>query len=589
MNAKSSFVTGKAMLKFQVAAIFSSLANNLCNMTNAFMVGNMLDNNSLSAISLTSPIVWTLGLIVPLFALGASMLVGKAIGNQNIHSSKCIYSTAIISCLIASFILMSVGYLSMDKIVYLICTDHTDLAHLARQYLVSYLLILPILSIYQPLTSFTNVEGNPTIVSRSIIFVCVSNILFNWLLIPKFGINGSAYATGVSNLLGLALLLLSRYRYPSLLSLVGPSGYIKGTLANNLHQGLPIMLPTLLGNIATFCCNTIVLNNTGETGIFIWSVCCQIFTIGRIIYKVPYTLILAMGSVLIGEHDYSGLRIMLRKSARMTILTTVSVILFIELWPSLIISIFGGSGQMLTYAQAPIRIYTLSLLFLIFFRIIIANYQILGHTTICLVNSTLQLVLMVVPPFLLSLISPDLLWWGFPLGFFILFIIDRLTVLNIYRKDKTVSWLSLVPKAESDPSINVSVKCDENDLSSTIRQVNTFLSICEIDPIVQNHVELCCEEMMSIITRQNRNSHKSDVFDLHIIHHPERIQVVIKDAGTPFNPVHVFSDSAADALEKGEKMHLKTRLINALCNDLSYNYMNGLNVTYMSFPLVAKE
>lgn len=584
MYEKSSFITQKAMRKFVLAAFLSGFVSSICVTTNALLVGNMMGSNAMSAVSLVMPMIWIMDLVVPLFALGASVQAGRAIGNQDFHASRSHFTAALTSIVGSSLLLMLLGTVLKRPLVNFVCDGQEVLIEQALGFFGTYVFFLPAIYLFQVISTFANIEGHPKVVAHSTVVICLSNVALNLLLIPQLGAQGSALSTGLSNLLGLLILVAFQLHNPAALKPVGRKNYVKGTLHKNVKGGVPVMVPSMAYSVALFVSNIVVLKCSGTSGIFIWSVCVQILAIGHIIYKTPYSTVLSMGSVLVGEQDFSGLRILLKRTLRVLLLIAVPYVLMIEIFPEWIIRLFGGTGELLETAKGPIRIYTLCLLPFFMVRVMSGLYQTLVHPHINVSMSVFQLILMTLTPYLLSLQSPDLIWWGFPIAFGVLVLLDRLLVYIAHTKNRELSYITLIPQSASDPSVNITVRCDDMDFSKSLERMGFFLSICELDPLTENRITICCEEMMGIIVKHNKKIGKTGFFDLHIIQRPNRMQVVIKDAGTPYNPVTNFEGTAVEALEKGEKMHLKMRLINALCKDLSYKFMNGLNVTFMTFP-----
>ena len=91
-------------------------------------------------------------------------------------------------------------------------------------------------------------------------------------------------------------------------------------------------------------------------------------------------------------------------------------------------------------------------------------------------------------------------------------------------------------------------------------------------------VNICCEELMlNIVCHQSHKNHP--YMDLYIAAGENKVCVVLKDAGRPFNPV--LPTRYTNIEENSATLGLA--LVNNVCTTLSHKYMYGQNVVFAEF------
>jgi hypothetical protein len=113
--------------------------------------------------------------------------------------------------------------------------------------------------------------------------------------------------------------------------------------------------------------------------------------------------------------------------------------------------------------------------------------------------------------------------------------------------------------------------------------------ICELSKGQSNRIAICAEEMMNCIVGMVDNESKSDnhFFDIRIMEmmddkgvQAHGILIFVKWRGKSVNPICDLAPNP-DLVMKGSNLSLL--LVNKLCDDIDYNYRNGVNCITIKF------
>jgi hypothetical protein len=130
---------------------------------------------------------------------------------------------------------------------------------------------------------------------------------------------------------------------------------------------------------------------------------------------------------------------------------------------------------------------------------------------------------------------------------------------------------------------------DEQQARSALRDILKYIDICELSKGESNRTAVCAEEIMSCVVGMEGSERKSPhhFFDIRIMEiiddeksQPRGIQIYVKWRGKSVNPI---CDPALNPDQMMKDRSRSLRLVNKLCNDIDYNYRNGVNCVAMKF------
>ena len=328
---RNPFLINRALSKFLMASVFSAVAIQLAAMIDSIIVANFVGPDAMSAISVCMPVMGIIVNIGYLISMGGTLLISKAIGENNMEHGSHIAAVAVVLLMSAGLLLVVTGGLFSDWLVSLLCSD-ASIAGYATTYLrLFFLLELVPLFIYNAVCGFTEADGHPQVVTRAVIIAGIANVLLDLLFVGVFhwGISGAMYATVGSDLIVVAILCRHLYQHSSLRCHMPSKGFLN---------------------------------------------------ISREILSGVETSMVSIGGFLTGDEDVTGLRMMVRRILSIVCSVIILFTLAILIAPQAVAMLFGARGdESIDSLSMALRIFSLCLLPIGVMNVMRVVFQLLGY------------------------------------------------------------------------------------------------------------------------------------------------------------------------------------------------------------------
>ena len=93
---RNPFLINRALSKFLMASVFSAVAIQLAAMIDSIIVANFVGPDAMSAISVCMPVMGIIVNIGYLISMGGTLLISKAIGENNMEHGSHIAAVAVV-------------------------------------------------------------------------------------------------------------------------------------------------------------------------------------------------------------------------------------------------------------------------------------------------------------------------------------------------------------------------------------------------------------------------------------------------------------------------------------------------------------
>ena len=589
MNKRNGYLISKALHTFMWASILSSVAQLLSTLVDAIVVSNLIEPDAISAVNVSVPVLSMVGCFAILPGIGGSIVAAKAMGLRNQDEANRVFSISLKATLIFGLFVSIAGYLLAPFLVGLICPIGSRIYPLAATYLQIILIGMVFMLGAFTLQTFVKTDGNPKLVMGAVVIGCIVNLVFDIIFIKFFGmgIAGSAWASVLSYMAAFAVCLL-HFRMPHCslhFQFNAPSANGLGALAK---EGAPLSINSLLLGVCTYFINAIVLHVAGDDGMYVWSLCLQLFTIMQLVLGGISTSIYAIGGLLAGERDMEGLGILTRRVLVYVCSVLAVIVVVMLVYPEMLASLFGGSqlaGSAMMNVASPIRIYALLLVPYAVVAVLRSLYQIIGFRGMSMILSIAQLVAMVVCVWMLAMVSPDMLWWGFPVSGIILLLVTILFSWQKHRQQPQLAVMTLIPQTAGGKSLNFSVRLTQEDVRNALAEIKTFLKASRVSDSTIFNIRLCCEELLNnLIDYAVEKSKDKHFADIHIRLTDTQVSVLLKDDGRPFNPVFKNKELREKNADTDYE-HLGLRLVTGESSSINYQYRYDQNMVFLTFTI----
>ena len=421
----------KQFYNYLWAYILVALSGCLGNVVDGIIVGNLINEDGVSAINLSKPInqfIFTLHLLIN---AGAGMLVAYALGKQNITDARRFFTRALTISVGMGLVLAIVGGVMFPAETARLLCSNEQILPLARDYMQVLLLGNPAFILMWGLSTMVGVDGQPRLVSVAVVIDNVVNlgldiVFIQWL---GWGITGSSAATVVGHLVGIAI-LLSHWRHHKRLQLDFSLDGWQPSVRRIVSQGAPLAVASISLTLLLLSANTIVLSTLGRTGIFAFAVCMNLLQVYNLFLSGTCQTLQSLGAIQVGKGNADGLRVVLRKAFRFITVAMAATCLFVWIDPQTIAALFGADEpELIQETDHALRVFALSFIPFCYIYTMMIVYKLYGHHKMALFIS-FALSLTVIPVLgIVAHVAPGLLWYSY----LIAYIIEILLIVAVHR------------------------------------------------------------------------------------------------------------------------------------------------------------
>ena len=423
---------------FLWSSILIALSACLGTVLDAIIVGNLIDEDSVSAINISRTMIQFMYTLSMLLSLGAGMLVGIQLGRKDMRHSSYIFTVSMAACVVAGLVIAAVGFFFPDATTRLFCNNERFFEP-TRAYLLVMMLGAPVYLLMWGLDAMVSVDGSPKLVSLSIFVDNLVHLVLDVVFIKYlgWGIASSSVATVIGHVVGIAFMAFHFFSPKNNLRLVWRSNSklytLNSTLMDIISQGAPLAVASICLTLLLFSSNHIVLSTMGRAGIFAFSLCLYLLQIYNLFLSGVCRTIQSLGSVQVGKGDNETFRLVLRKSFRFITVVMAVTCLYVWIWPDSIAKLFGANDpDLIAESHNALRIFALSFIPFCYINAIMIVYKLYGHHKMALFIS-FALSLTVIPVlWAVSKFVPDLLWYSY----LIAYIIEAAAIIILHRASR---------------------------------------------------------------------------------------------------------------------------------------------------------
>ena len=439
MNTKEKKEFNVQFWRFLWASTLIGLSACLGNVVDAMIVGNLIDEDAVSAINLSLPFLQFIFTVNMLLATGAGMLVGMELGKKDTRRASYIFVISMLACLLTGLVLTACGVLIPDVATRLLC-DNEQLYQPTYEYLRVTLIGAPAYLLMWGLDTMVSVDGSPRLVSVSILVDNALHLLLDVVFIKYFGwgIEGSAWAAVIGHVVGIAMMAIHFLSKENHLRLVfGRQQLVLGSI---ISQGAPLAIASICLTVLMFASNKIILSSLGRTGIYAFALCMNLLLIYNLFLGGVCRTIQSLGSIQVGKGDNEAFKLVLRKSFNFITVAMAITCIYVWIWPESIVMLFGANeSDMITEGCRALRIFAVSLIPFCYIYTIMIVYKLYNHHHMALFIS-FALSLTVIPVlWVFSLFAEEWIWYGFLTAYTIemvvIFVLHKMTHVKFELTD----------------------------------------------------------------------------------------------------------------------------------------------------------
>lgn len=534
MAQRNPYVITSALNSYLKGSVIIAISGYLVTATDALIVSWLIGTKAFTAVNLVIPLLTFFSSLMVLLGTGASISISKALGRRERQTVNLSFSSTFVAAIAIGIVAAVITYRFTDEIVRYLVHKDPVIEEYAAAYLKNFCYAVPFLIVAGVTGYIIRTDGNTKLVSGAVWTGIVSNVILDIVFIRymNMGIAGAAWATAINYFLKFIICL---FHFVSHDNTIGFSVQFKKylrQLADNCRLGFSTSLNTLLPAVTLFVINSLMMKYQGAEGIYCWAVCYQVFLILQMILSGIDTSIFALGGVLMGEDDVTGLNFIYRRCFLYLTLAVIALSVLIIIFPEFFGHFFGNKGEdRLDLLPLILKIFSFFLLPYALIMQVRSIYTILERGILSLFICISPFVLMILLIWISCVYNPAVLWWSFAISAWTLFVFLLIYTAIIHFRHKNLRIFSLIPKIVAGPVYNISVALNEADKSETVSEIKNFLTQHDISSSRMGYVATIMDKVIDSIIKDLQNSRKNKYFDINVRIKDNEIIIILKDAG----------------------------------------------------------
>lgn len=576
---RNQYLNNKLVSRFLVAMFITALADQITTLLIPVIAGNFVSQAGITVINLYHPVEELFYAITMLLSVGASLLAAHAIGHNDKKRAGKHFAASIISVSFITLLLAVLVYIFSGNIVHALTDGRNELKNLLLDFINIVIWSVPLKALSITTGLFLAMDGQPKRVAAAALSSSIIAVITAFISVKYFnlGIQGIGLAFIIKEIVSLVILTPYIYHKECAFKPKMKKGEYFKYLWENMERGGGHVLDDLSFVFSLLILNSTILKVAGEPGAVLWSVVITIVEVASLLCMAIQKANMALGEVQFGENDIHGLEQTIKRSKRVLYIAVSVLFAVLFLAPELIMNIYGvqidkESGlSILNIRQAAPAV-----LFYAFGFFEGNCFNVIEKEKDYLLCNILTSLIPVACILLFAHFAPQYIWFSFVISL----ILEQALLFFMRRRFKH----TLANESRAIESCEFSLKYNFDSTGNALETASSFLHRCNIQEDIVLKVEHCIDELSYNIIKHRPHKLHEKSFDIRIVCLSDCVELFFKDAGRPFCPVIEFHDSAADAVEGGQKLQLALRMFNLYASDSSYRYINGLNVTRLKFP-----
>ena len=186
----------KNVIKLSIPAILTQIATIVMQYIDSAMVARIGDNASAS-IGLVSTSTWLFGGLLTALAVGFSVQIAQLFGAKEHREARIVLRHGLIFSMMFALTLMLIGILISSPLPKILRANQ-NIWNDSTLYFLVFSLSLPFMMISSLCGSSLQCSGNMVAPSILNAVMCLMDVLFNMIFIPKYGVMGASIGTALS-------------------------------------------------------------------------------------------------------------------------------------------------------------------------------------------------------------------------------------------------------------------------------------------------------------------------------------------------------------------------------------------------------
>lgn len=335
-------------LKYIIPSILGLLAVSSANIVDGYFVGNYVGSVGLASINIAYPIFAILFGAGLMFAVGGSVSVSKLLGERQQDQALDVFSKVIISVVLFALLACTLVYLNIEHILTFLEIEG-EFKHSSYMYLLIISLFMPFIIIGIVVDYFVRADENPNLSFLALLSSAVVNIVLDyWFIVElNYGIQGAAWATGISYAVVILVLLPHFFTKRAILKLVKPSGSFK-VVFNALRNGVSEFVNESSAGITVMIFNLMMIKYLGSDGVAAYTIVSYFIMVSIMISFAISDGLQPIVAKHYGAKAFTRINVFLRLATITALSFSITLVAFVLSVPEVLVNVFLDDDSLQT-------------------------------------------------------------------------------------------------------------------------------------------------------------------------------------------------------------------------------------------------
>jgi len=313
-------------IKYMMPSLLGLIAMTSASLVDGMFIGNYEGVTALAAVNLIIPITTLLFGVSMMISIGGSVRGGKYLGEKNTAAASAIFSKTLMFMVVYGLIVIALGLMFEGEIFATLGADKTLFPVMSEYYRIIFPFLFFQFIVIQ-IYFFIRLDGFPNLAATGLAIGAVVNISLDYLFIAIYGwgLAGAALATGLSEVISLAVMLAYFFQ---------PQRKIFFSLRQKnwrevfqaAYNGISEFINEVSGALIGFIFNWMLIQRAGVTGVAAITLVNYLLFIGFMAYFAISDSIQVIISQNYGARNPQRIRAFLRTAGIMIVGVSAGII-----------------------------------------------------------------------------------------------------------------------------------------------------------------------------------------------------------------------------------------------------------------------
>lgn len=431
----------KLLAKFAIPCILSLIISCLYNIVDQIFVGNMIGTVGNAATGIIFPITvigWGVSLF---FGDGAAAYLSMAMGKGDTKKIHIGVANATLMSFIGGLIIILIAYIGGDNLLYLLGAKDAETLALASAYGKIIFIMMPLALAQNCLASIIRADGSPQVAMVAMFTGAIINIIGDPICISFMDIQGAAVATILGQFVSFVICAAYLGRSENF-KISEKSFHPDAKLLESIMALGASSFLTQLSIVVITIVNNILLVEYGAKSPYGVVIPLSAFVVIMKLFQIILNIAIgiAAGAQPIvgynyGAKQYSRVRGLLKLILLYTSLVCIVATVCIQVFPALLIRMFGSDGELyMEFATGCLRIHLSLILFTCLQKVSAIFLQSIGQAHLAVPLSLLRDVLLILSSLLVPIwFGVTGIFWAAPIADIVAFVATFFVMISVWK------------------------------------------------------------------------------------------------------------------------------------------------------------